>query len=89
MPIKRAIRIALKLGVAVIVGAYIGRHIPTSVRARLRFPVGMSISVALLCLFSVYWSVAAKDSAPTNNRPGGRPRLACDQQIIIHQSSPM
>src|SRR5580704_5073337 len=65
MPMKRAIRIALKLGVAVIVGVYVARNIPTSVRAQLRFPVGMSISVALLCLFSVYWSVAAKDSAPT------------------------
>jgi protein-S-isoprenylcysteine O-methyltransferase Ste14 len=65
MPMKRAIRIALKLGVAVIVAVYIGRHIPTSVRAQLEFPVGMRISVALLFLFSVYWSIAAKDSAPT------------------------
>ena len=62
---KRVIRIALKLAVAVIAGMYIARHIPTSVKAELRFHVGMSISVALLCLFSVYWSIAAKDSKPT------------------------
>jgi protein-S-isoprenylcysteine O-methyltransferase Ste14 len=65
MPMKRAVRIALKLGVAVIVAVYIGRHTPESVKAQLKFPVGMSISAALLFLFSVYWSIAAKDSAPT------------------------
>jgi protein-S-isoprenylcysteine O-methyltransferase Ste14 len=65
MPVKRAIGIALKLAVAIIVGVSIARHIPTSVKAQLRFPVGMSISLALLCLFSVYWSIAAKDSKPT------------------------
>jgi protein-S-isoprenylcysteine O-methyltransferase Ste14 len=62
---NRTIRIALKLGVAVIVGVYVARHIPTSVKAQLEFPVGMRISVALLFLFSVYWSIAARNSSPT------------------------
>ncbi|MGD0402228.1 MAG: isoprenylcysteine carboxylmethyltransferase family protein [Candidatus Acidiferrales bacterium] len=65
MPVKRAIRIGLKLGVAVIVGVYIARHITPAVRARLQFPFGMTLAAVLLCLFSVYWSIAAKDSAPT------------------------
>ena len=31
---------------------------------------------------------ATKASAAMKTRPGGRDRLACDQQTIIHQSSP-
>src|SRR6202167_2899885 len=58
-------RVPLKLGAVVIAGVYISRHIPPSVRAQLQFPRGMMLAVALLCLFSVYWSIAAKDSAPT------------------------
>lgn len=65
MPMNRAIRIVVKLGLIVIVGVFIARHIPPSVGAQLQFPVGMRISVALLFLFSVYWSIAARDSAPT------------------------
>jgi protein-S-isoprenylcysteine O-methyltransferase Ste14 len=65
MPMNRVIRIALKLGVVVIVCLYIARHIPHAVRAQMQLPAGMLLSVALICLFSVYWSIAAKDSAPT------------------------
>jgi len=67
MPANRAIRIALKLGVVVIVAMFISRRIPPSVRTHLQFPVGMLLSVVLLCLFSVYWSIAAKDSKPTKS----------------------
>ena len=67
MPANRAIRIALKLGVVVIVAMFISRRIPPSVRSHLQFPVGMLLSVVLLCLFSVYWSIAAKDSKPTKS----------------------
>jgi protein-S-isoprenylcysteine O-methyltransferase Ste14 len=63
--VTRAMRVPLKLGAVVIAGVYISRHIPPSVRAQLQFPRGMMLAVALLCLFSVYWSIAAKDSAPT------------------------
>ena len=65
MPASRIIRIALKLGAAAIVGVYIARHIPPSVSAQLEFPVAMRLAVALLFAFSVYWSIAARDSAPT------------------------
>lgn len=65
MPTNRIIRIALKLGAAAIVGVYIARHIPHSVSAQLEFPVAMRLAVALLFAFSVYWSIAARDSAPT------------------------
>ena len=31
------------------------------------FPRGMMIAIALICFFSIYWSAAAKDSAPTQS----------------------
>jgi protein-S-isoprenylcysteine O-methyltransferase Ste14 len=65
MPTNRAIRILLKLGAAVIVGVYIARHMPRSVSAQFQFPAAMRLAIALLFAFSVYWSIAAKDSAPT------------------------
>ncbi|MGB8521981.1 MAG: isoprenylcysteine carboxylmethyltransferase family protein, partial [Candidatus Acidiferrales bacterium] len=66
-PMTRAMRVPLKLGAVVIAGVFISRRIPPSVRAQLQFPVGMLLSVVLLCLFSVYWSIAAKDSKPTKS----------------------
>jgi protein-S-isoprenylcysteine O-methyltransferase Ste14 len=63
----RAMRVPLKLGAVVIAGVFISRHIPPSVRAHLQFPRGMLLAVALLCLFSIYWSIAAKDSKPTKS----------------------
>jgi protein-S-isoprenylcysteine O-methyltransferase Ste14 len=65
MPASRIIRIALKLGAVAIACVYIARYIPHSVSAQLEFPVPMRLAVALLFAFSVYWSIAARDSAPT------------------------
>jgi protein-S-isoprenylcysteine O-methyltransferase Ste14 len=31
------------------------------------FPRGMMIAIALICFFSIYWSAAAKNSAPTQS----------------------
>ena len=74
----RAMRVPLKLGAVVIAGVLISRYIPPSVRAQLQFPRGMLLAVALLCLFSVYWSIAAKDSAPTKtSESSGRAGCIC------------
>lgn len=52
------------------VGALIGArlshwHSFQAVRPQMKLPAGMWISIGLWVLFSVYWSIAAKDSAPT------------------------
>jgi protein-S-isoprenylcysteine O-methyltransferase Ste14 len=71
MQMKRPPRVLIKTGVAAIVGAFVGfyvtRHVTPGARAQLKLPIGMLLSVALLCLFSVYWSIAAKDSKPTKS----------------------
>jgi protein-S-isoprenylcysteine O-methyltransferase Ste14 len=71
MQMKRPLRVLTKMGVAAIIGAFIGfyitRHITPGVHAQLKLPIGMLLSVALLCLFSIYWSIAAKDSKPTKS----------------------
>jgi protein-S-isoprenylcysteine O-methyltransferase Ste14 len=60
----------VKMGVAAGVGAIIGGLISfwrpeRAVRAHTHFSTGMWLSLGLWVLFSVYWSAAAKDSAPT------------------------
>lgn len=67
---SRPIRVFLKLAAAGAAGALIGArlshwHAFQAVRAQMKFPLGMWLSVGLWMLFSVYWSIAAKDSAPT------------------------
>jgi len=59
----------VRIGVAAAVGAAIGA-LGSSPRApfalpRLDLTNGMRASLALWVLFSIYWSIAAKDSAPT------------------------
>ena len=44
-----------------------GRHIPPSVRAQMQFSLGMKISAGLWVLFSIYWSIAARNKAPTKS----------------------
>src|ERR1700733_3529575 len=66
----RPTRAVVKVVVAAIVGGIIGalisrRNLAFTSRIQHEFPVGLCISVALLFLFSIYWSIAAKDSAPT------------------------
>ena len=58
--------------VAAVVGGAIGSMFThwkgaSQFRAHNRLPPGMWISVALWCVFSIYWSIAAKDSAPTKS----------------------
>jgi len=69
MHMQRPPRVLIKTGVAAIVGAFIGfyitRRITPGARTQLKLPIGMLLSVALLCIFSIYWSIAAKDSKPT------------------------
>lgn len=68
---KRPIRVVLKIAAAGAIGALIGalitRHSPPAIKTHLEISAGMRISLALWVLFSVYWSIAAKDSAPTKS----------------------
>jgi len=50
------------------VGALIARsRMPPTVEAMFKFTVGMRISLGLWLLFSVYWSIAARNSAATKS----------------------
>ncbi|MBZ5538222.1 MAG: isoprenylcysteine carboxylmethyltransferase family protein [Acidobacteriia bacterium] len=55
----------VRMGLAGIAAALLVRHIPPGVLAPLELSVGMKLSLVLWLLFSVYWSIAAKDSAAT------------------------
>lgn len=60
----------LKMGAAGIVGAALGAlrsrwQMPPWLRAQVEFPVGMKLSLVLWLLFSIYWGIAANQSAPT------------------------
>jgi protein-S-isoprenylcysteine O-methyltransferase Ste14 len=62
----------VNIGVAAAVGAVIGAKFAhgksfSMFRVRSDFPMGMWLSVALWCVFSIYWSIASKDSAPTKS----------------------
>src|SRR5271156_4070851 len=62
----------LRMGIAAVAGGLIGAlyvHEKTwsLPRAHQEFSAGMKLSVALWCLFSIYWSIASKDSAPTKS----------------------
>jgi len=62
----------LRMGVAAAAGGLIGalyahgKNFSVS-WAHHEFSTGVKLSVALWCLFSIYWSIAAKDSAPTKS----------------------
>ena len=67
------------MAAAVAVGALIGArlshwHAFQAVHAQMKFPLGMWLSVGLWMLFSVYWSIAAKDSAATKTSESGTSR---------------
>ncbi len=62
---KRAIRVPLKMILAGIVGALVSLLIPKATLPHMKLSVGIWLSLLLWVLFSVYWSIAAKDSAPT------------------------
>ncbi|MGH9702188.1 MAG: methyltransferase family protein, partial [Candidatus Acidiferrales bacterium] len=68
---NRTIRVVGKIALAGAAGAAIGtllaRRLPQLAQARLKLPYGIKISLALWVLFSIYWSIAAKDSAPTRS----------------------
>lgn len=40
---------------------------PRTLPTLLQWPPGMLVAIALICLFSIAWSIAAKDSAPTQS----------------------
>jgi protein-S-isoprenylcysteine O-methyltransferase Ste14 len=63
---KKTIRIPLPLILTIIV-ALLLRRIPRAiqiVRTLLVITPAMMASIVLLCIFSIYWSIAAKDSKP-------------------------
>ncbi|MGB7624320.1 MAG: isoprenylcysteine carboxylmethyltransferase family protein [Terriglobia bacterium] len=47
-----------------IAAALLVRRFPAAFRLPLEFSVGMRLSLALWLLFTIYWSIAARDSAP-------------------------
>ena len=68
----RTANIFFKMLIAAAVGGIIGgglvAHDTASDAPRwLMVPRGMWIAIALICFFSIYWSAAAKDSAPTQS----------------------
>jgi protein-S-isoprenylcysteine O-methyltransferase Ste14 len=62
---KARLRVLKAAAVGGIIGALIFRYIRPAVRAQVELPVAMRLSFALWLLFSVYWSIEAKDSAQT------------------------
>jgi len=60
-------KIALAAAAGAVIGALIARRVPHLAEAHLNLPPGIKISLALWVLFSIYWSIAAKDSAPTRS----------------------
>jgi protein-S-isoprenylcysteine O-methyltransferase Ste14 len=75
----RPTRVLLKMAAAGAVGALIGARLShwhgfQAVRGHMNFPIGMWLSVGLWMLFSVYWSIAAKDSAATKTSESGTSR---------------
>lgn len=68
---NRTVKALSGMAIAAVVGAAIGSlvagHWPAAhgLRAQMKFPVEMWLSLVLLVAFSIYWSIAAKDSAPT------------------------
>jgi protein-S-isoprenylcysteine O-methyltransferase Ste14 len=72
MGMTKTTKTLLKMGVAAVVGGVLGGlwahgKALSSFRAQLAFPLEMRLSLLLWVLFSVYWSIAAKDSAPTKS----------------------
>jgi protein-S-isoprenylcysteine O-methyltransferase Ste14 len=59
----------LKMLIAGAVGGIIGGGLVAHRNASslLMVPRGMGIAIALICFFSIYWSAAAKDSAPAQS----------------------
>jgi protein-S-isoprenylcysteine O-methyltransferase Ste14 len=60
---KALVRSVKVIAVAMLI--YGWRRLPATVRAPLILSVGMRLSVALWLVFSVYWSIAARDRAAT------------------------
>ena len=72
MATTKTTKTLLNMGVAAVVGGILGAlwahgKALSSFRAQLEFPLEMRLSLLLWVLFSVYWSIAAKDSAPTKS----------------------
>ena len=68
---KKTFRISLPLAITVIVAVLL-RRVPRAVKivsTVLVLTPGMIASIALLCIFSIYWSIAAKDSTKAQS-PG-------------------
>jgi protein-S-isoprenylcysteine O-methyltransferase Ste14 len=69
---NRTAKTLLKMLIAGAIGGIIGaglvsHHSASNAPRWLMFPRGMMIAIALICFFSIYWSAAAKNSAPTQS----------------------
>jgi protein-S-isoprenylcysteine O-methyltransferase Ste14 len=64
MAMTKTQKMLVKWGTIGIVAVLASRwKLPPAVREMLEFPVGMRLSLVLLFIFGVYWSIAAKESA--------------------------
>lgn len=64
---KQLLNVAKAAAMGAIIGIFLVRkgNLPEWVRGMAGFPIGMRASLGLWVLFSVYWSIAARKSAPT------------------------
>jgi protein-S-isoprenylcysteine O-methyltransferase Ste14 len=70
MAMTKTTKALLNVGIAALAGGFLGavwaqRKTPPLHHSQNGLTLGMWLSLALWCLFSVYWSIASKDSAPT------------------------
>ncbi len=65
---KTVLQMILAGAVGGVVGARLAAHrTPSTAPAMLHFSHGMLAAIALIVLFSIYWSIASKDSAPAQS----------------------
>jgi protein-S-isoprenylcysteine O-methyltransferase Ste14 len=62
---KQSTKTVLKWGAVAVIGLLLTRwHAPPAVRSLFEFPNGMKVSVGLWIVFTLYWTISARDSAP-------------------------
>lgn len=64
----KSIKTAAKGSAMVVIGVLLNRwHTPPAIRSLFEFSIAMKLSVGCWVVFGLYWSIAARDSAPTQS----------------------